>query len=219
VAHVLLIDDNPLYGLGLRELVKSAHPALGVSEARTFASARSLLRECGEIALILFDFKTHDSGGFVGLFQLRTEFPNIPVIVLSANADADLITRAVSFGAAGFVLKSAPCDAVLRSVSETLSGLKGPLPIVVGQDQGNPVTSLSPALWRVLMGIKRGLRNKEIAFELGLSEKTIKAYLSLIYRKLGVGSRAQALILVQDFHVETRSPLNPEGAVALRPQW
>ena len=212
--HILLIDDNPLYGLGLRELVKNAHSALGVSEARTFASARSLLRESGEIALILFDFKTHDSGGFVGLFKLRGEFPDIPVIVLSAIADPNLISRAVAFGAAGFVLKSAPCDAVLKTVNEILSGLKGPMPIVAGGDQGSPVTSLSPALWRVLLGLKRGLRNKEIAFELGLSEKTIKAYLSQMYRKLGVNSRAQALILVQDGLAEASSPFNPERARA-----
>ena len=212
--QVLLIDDNPLYGLGLRELVKSAENPLGVSEARSFTRARAILRETDEIALILFDFKTHDSGGFVGLFQLRNEFPDIPVVVLSATADADIISRAVAFGAAGFVFKSAPCDAVLKTLNETLSGVKGPLPIVTGSDQGNPVKSLSPALWRVLMGLKRGLRNKEIAFELGLSEKTIKAYLSLMYRKLGVSSRAQALILVQDILVEPDSPLNPERASA-----
>lgn len=212
--HILLIDDNPLYGLGLRELVRNAHSALGVSEARTFASARSLLRESSEIALILFDFKTHDSGGFVGLFQLRSEFPDIPVVVLSATDDADLISQAGAFGAAGFILKSAPCEVVLRTLNVTLSGLRGPMPIVAGCDQGNPVTSLSPALWRVLLGLKRGLRNKEIAFELGLSEKTIKAYLSQMYRKLGVNSRAQALILVQDGLAEASSPLNPERARA-----
>ncbi len=159
----------------------------------------------------MLDIKVPDCGGFVGLFQLRSEFPQIPVITLSDNAGADLVSRAVAFGAAGFILKSAPCDAIAQTLKTTLCGKTwGPMAIAGKAAQNDPVASLSPALLRVLMGLKRGMRNKEIAFELGLSEKTIKAYLSVLYRKLGVGSRTQALLMLQDVPLESYEKSSPK---------
>jgi DNA-binding NarL/FixJ family response regulator len=200
--QVLLIDDTPLFRLGLRELVKAAQPVLACSEAESFAVARAILRQRSDIALIMLNIKLPDCGGFVGLFQLRNEFPGIPIVILSNSANAELVSRAVAFGAAGFILKSAPCDAVLQTLKTILSGQTGPMPIISNADQASPVASLSPALVRVMLGVKRGLRNKEIAFELGLSEKTIKAYLGILYRKLGVSNRTQAVILLQEVLVE-----------------
>ncbi|HMH63948.1 MAG TPA: response regulator transcription factor [Rhizomicrobium sp.] len=203
VSQALLVDDNPLFRLGLRELIKAAQPKLAISEVETFAGARALLRESRDVALILLDIKVPDCGGFVGLFQLRKEFPQIPIIVLSTSGNAETVSRAVAFGAAGFILKSAPCDAISHTLKNTLSGESWtPVPIVASTDQGNPIASLSPALLRVLGGLKRGLRNKQIAFEMNVSEKTVKAYMSTIYRKLGVNNRMQALILLQEVLVE-----------------
>jgi DNA-binding NarL/FixJ family response regulator len=197
--RVLLVDENPLFRLGLCELLKAAQSTLSIIEAETFANARVFLRETPDIALVILDIKLRDCGGFVGLFQLRSEFPQIPVIILSTNADPESISRAVAFGAAGYISKSAPCEAIMQTVKATLSGRSWtPHPIAAGAGQINPIASLSPAQLRVLRGLKRGLRNKQIAFELGLTEKTVKAYMSTLYRKLGVNSRTQALILLQE---------------------
>jgi DNA-binding NarL/FixJ family response regulator len=203
--RVLLIDENALFRLGLSELVKAAQSTFTVAEAETFAHARMLLRESRDIALIMLDIKVPDCGGFVGLFQLRCEFPEIPVIVLSSSADAELVSRAVSFGAAGYISKSAPRDAIAQTLKRTLSGEAWtPAPIIAGAEQGNPIATLSPALLRVLSGLKRGLRNKQIAFELGLAERTVKAYTNTLYRKLGVNSRTQALIMLQEVVSDSR---------------
>lgn len=211
MSRVLLIDANAIFRLGLREVIKSVEPALVVSEADNFARGRILLRELSDIALIMLDIRVPDSGGFAGLFQLRSEFPDIPIIMLANDPKTDQVSRAVTFGAAGIIQKSAPCDAILQSLKRILSGHTGPMPIISGTGHcASPVESLSPALLRVLMGVKRGLRNKEIAFELGLSEKTIKAYLGILYRKLGVSNRTQAVILLQEVLVETQMAYGAE---------
>jgi DNA-binding NarL/FixJ family response regulator len=198
---VLLIDSNPLFRLALRELIKSAHPGLTVSEVETFADGRGLLRENSDVALALLDMKVPDCGGFVGLFQLRTEFPKVPVVLLSTHGNAEAASRAVAFGAAGFILKSASCDAITQSLKTMLSGKPWtPAPILAAAE--NPMASLSPALLRVLSGLKQGLSNKQIAAEMGISDKTVKVYMSTLYRKLGVNSRAQALFLLRQVLVE-----------------
>jgi DNA-binding NarL/FixJ family response regulator len=199
MSQVLIIDDNPLFRLGLRELVKTARPDLTVIEDETFSGARNILKSDGNFALIMIDMKVRDLGGFVGLFQLRSEFPTIPVIVFSTSTDAESVSRAVAFGAAGYISKSAPCDVIARTLKSSLAVKDfGSVPIIANENQINPIAALSPAQLRVLKGLKKGLRNKQIAFELGLSEKTVKAYMSTLYRKLGVSSRTQALLLVQE---------------------
>lgn len=213
--QVLLIDANAICRLGLREVVKAIEPRLTVSEADSLARGCCILREKRDIALIVLDIKVPDSGGLLGLCQLRNEFPDIPVIMLVNDPKTDQVNRAVAFGAAGIVEKSAPCDAILQSLKRILSGHPCPKPIISSKGHcASPIDSLSPALLRVLMGVKRGLRNKEIAFELGLSEKTIKAYLGILYRKLGVSNRTQAVILLQDELVETSGAYGAEFMAA-----
>ena len=211
MSRVFIVDHNPLFRLGLRELVRTVQPQMEVMEADTFSAARELLRADKDIALIMLDIRLADSGGFMGLFKLRVEFPHIPVIVFSTSTDSESVSRALAAGAAGYVSKSASCDVIARTLKNALSEKSwSHLPIVAGENQVNPVAALSPAQLRVLNGLKRGLRNKEIAFELGLTEKTIKAYLSALYRKLGVSSRIQALILLQE--VVTDPQGTPNGS-------
>jgi DNA-binding NarL/FixJ family response regulator len=207
MSRVLLVDDNPLFRLGLRELVKTVQPQMEVTEVETFTAARALLRAGSDVALIMLDMQLADCGGFIGLFKLRTEFPDIPVIIFSTSADSESVSRALASGAAGYISKSASCDVIARDLKTTLSEKSwSPVPIIAGENQVNHIAALSPAQLRVLNGLKRGLRNKEIAFELGLTEKTIKAYLSTLYRKLGVNSRTQALILLQEVLADSHFP-------------
>lgn len=203
MVQILLIDDNPVFRLGLHQLIRTAQPDLGVLETESFAKARALLRADADIGLVMIDIQVPDCGGFVGLFQLRSEFSHIPIIVISASVNADSVSRSVAFGAAGYISKSAPCEVIERTLKSSLSKDWTQVPIVASENQVNPIAALSPAQLRVLRGLKRGLRNKQIAFELGLSEKTVKAYMSTLYRKLGVSSRTQALLLVQGMSLDS----------------
>src|SRR5579863_1644299 len=122
MSQVLLVDDNALFRLGLREVIKSAQPEFSVVESESLLAARAILREHANIALVILDIKVHDCGGFVGLFELRKEFPSIPVVVCSANVDSESVSRAVAFGAAGYISKSAPCDVIARMLKTSLVG-------------------------------------------------------------------------------------------------
>jgi len=206
MSRVLLIDANAIFRIGLGEVVKSIGWGLTICEADSFIKGRAILRQQDDVALIMLDIRVPGCGGYVGLFQLRNEFPDIPVVILSSDPKTDQVNRAVAFGAAGIIQKSAACDALLHSIKKILTGQVGPIPIVSNIGRFNsPIETLSPSLLRVLMGVKRGLRNKEIAFELGLTEKTIKAYLGILYRKLGVNSRTQAIVLLQEVLAEMES--------------
>ena len=202
--HVLLIDSNPVFRLGLRQLIKDVHADLRTSEAGSFAQARQILNSMSGFILIFLDLKVFDCGGFVGLFQLRNEFREIPIVLCLDSSDTETISRAVTFGADGYILKTSSCETVARILQGILVGRSlFPTPMAADRNQVNPIAALSPAQLRVLKGLNKGLRNKEIAFELGLTEKTVKAYVSTLYRKLGVGSRAQALILLKQFNCES----------------
>ena len=197
MSQVLLVDDNPIFRLGLREVIKSAQPEFSVVESESLLGARAVLRESADVALVILDIRVHDCGGFVGLFELRREFPSVPVVVCSANVDSEFVSRAVAFGAAGYISKSAPCDVIARMLKTSLVGDWATGPIIAIENQVNPIAALTPAQVRVLKGLKRGLDNKQIASEQGLSEKTVKAYMSVLYRKLGLASRADAILLLQ----------------------
>jgi len=203
--NVLLIDSNPVFRLGLRQLIKDVHADLRISDAGSFAQARQILNSISDVILILLDIKVFDCGGFVGLFQLRNEFKEIPIILCFDSSDTETISRAVAFGADGYILKTSSCETVAKILQGILVGRSlFPTPIAADRNQVNPIAALSPAQLRVLKGLNKGLRNKEIAFELGLTEKTVKAYMSTLYRRLGVGSRAQALILLKQFNFESQ---------------
>lgn len=203
----VLFVSNPVFRLGLRALVADCEPALTFIESNSFGDARSILNEGSKISLVLLDITTPDCDGFVGLLQLRGEFPSVPIIVISQVGDTETVNSAVACGAAGFISKSSSCKTITETFKAILSREHWhPVPMIADHDQINPIAALSPAQLRVLKGLKKGLRNKEIAFELGLTEKTVKAYMSTLYRKLGVTSRTQALIMIQDV------ALGPHGA-------
>jgi DNA-binding NarL/FixJ family response regulator len=202
MTQMILVDDSPLVRLGLRQLIRTAQPQLDVIETASFSEARAILRSPIKIALVMMDIGVSDGSGFVGIFQLSSEFPHIPIIVTSTSIDADSVGRAVACGAAGFISKSAPCETIERTLKSGLSRDWTQVPIVASTRQTNPIAALSPAQLRILKGLRRGLRNKQIAFELGLTERTVKAYVSTLYKKLGVNTRTQAINLIQEMGPE-----------------
>lgn len=189
--QVLLADSYPLFRLGLRGILKRTHPGFTVLEAETFGTACGLLRGNPDIALVTLDVGLPDRDDYSDLAQLCDEFPNVPVVVLSMEADPDAANRALAFGAAGFIPISTPCAEIARMLQEIVAP-------GIPTDRLKSLSSLSPAQWRILRGLQQGLRNKQIAFEMGVTENTVKTYLSTMYRRLGVSTRTQMLALLGD---------------------
>jgi DNA-binding NarL/FixJ family response regulator len=200
--RLLIADDHPLFRGALREAVAGLLDRVHISEAGTFDEVAELLEQGGEVDLILLDLTMPGVRGFSGLMYMRAQYPSVPVIVVSANDDPMAIRRCMEFGASGFIPKTLGVEAMRAAVREVLDGgLWTPpdIDLATGSDAEitelmTRMTTLTPQQVRVLMMLSEGLLNKQIAFQLGVSEATVKAHVSAILQKLGVESRTQAVI-------------------------
>jgi DNA-binding NarL/FixJ family response regulator len=200
--RLLIADDHPLYRGALREAVNGLFERIDIAEAGTFNEVAELLERGSEVDLVLLDLTMPGVRGFSGLMYLRAQYPGVPVIVVSANDDPAAIRHCMEFGASGFIPKTLGVEAMRGAISRILSGGVWTPPDVdlsAGADAETAalmarMATLTPQQVRVLMMLSEGLLNKQIAFQLGVSEATVKAHVSAILQKLGVESRTQAVI-------------------------
>lgn len=200
---MIIADDHPLFRGALRQAVNDIGDTQTIIEAGDFEAARKAAGELVDIDLMLLDLNMPGVSGFSGLTALRSEFPGLPVIVVSASDDSATISRALELGASGFISKSAGLDDIRRAVDTVLDG--GIWTGAAGAAQKNcsdpamtelmeRMKTLTPQQSKVLTMLGKGLLNKQIAYALGVSEATIKAHVSAILLKLNVDSRTQAVI-------------------------
>ena len=200
--RLLIADDHPLFRGALREAVTGLFREVDIAEAGTFEEVTDLAERGGDVDLILLDLSMPGVRGFSGLMYLRAQYPSLPVVVVSANDDPAVIRRCMEFGASGFIPKTLGIDALRQAVTRVLQGEVWTPPDVDLARQSDAETAamiarlatLTPQQVRVLMMLSGGLLNKQIAYELGVSEATVKAHVSAILQKLGVESRTQAVI-------------------------
>jgi DNA-binding NarL/FixJ family response regulator len=201
--HLLIADDHPLFRGALREAINGVFGRADVAEAGSFEEVSECLeRGAAEIDLILLDLSMPGVRGFSGLMYLRAQYPSLPIVVVSANDDPTVIRRCMEFGASGFIPKTLGVEALRAAVARVLRGEVWTPPDfdLTRQSDGEMaamiarLATLTPQQVRVLMMLSSGLLNKQIAYELGVSEATVKAHVSAILQKLGVESRTQAVI-------------------------
>ncbi|WP_396593464.1 response regulator [Brevundimonas sp. R86498] len=194
--RIIVADDHPLFRAALVSALAHAAPGARIDETPSLAGAREALSR-GPIDLLLLDLRLSDSDGFVGLAGVRADFPAVPVVVVSASEDGETIARALSFGASGFIPKSATLETMVEALSAIRAGeIWAPANLAAGASDGIEarIASLTPSQLRILVGLQQGRLNKQIAFDLGVTEATIKAHLTGMFRKLGVQTRTQAVI-------------------------
>jgi len=222
MSHLLIADDHPLYRIALVQAVRGVVPGAQVDEADSLATARRVLQASPGIDLVLLDLHMPDSFGLMGLAALRAEFPTVAVAMISAHDDPGTIRRALAYGAAGFIPKSASLAELqdaLRAVLACETWLPDSLRRAV---ENNPAAaeeralairlgSLTPQQFRVLERIGEGRLNKQIAAELGIQERTVKAHVSVIFEKLGVRNRTQAGVLLRRLEIADPTRLVEEG--------
>jgi DNA-binding NarL/FixJ family response regulator len=219
---VLLIDDHPLIVAALQSVIQSLGDNVTVSAADSGRAARETLRNDPNHDLVLLDLHLGDVDGFDLLGELRSKYPALPVVVISASDRTSDVIRAIDMGAMGFVPKRATNEALLEALQQVMSGgvyvppmsmgadnmtqLSSSLHIQQVQHQANESTfqtvpsllqlGLTPRQSDVLNLLLKGLPNKLIARELGLSVETVKDHVAAVLRSLGVSSRTQAVIAV-----------------------
>jgi DNA-binding NarL/FixJ family response regulator len=173
-----------------------------IGEAGSFEDVSALLDRGGDVDLILLDLSMPGVRGFSGLIYLRAQYPTVPIVVVSANDDPAVIRRCMDLGTSGFIPKTLGIDEMRAAIRRVLEGGVWTPPDVdlsAGSDAETAnlmarLASLTPQQVRVLMMLSEGLLNKQIAYELGVSEATVKAHVSAILQKLDVESRTQAVI-------------------------
>ena len=203
IPHILIADDHPLVLGALRQAVSGAVPGAFIHEASDFESLAAALEETPVMDLVLLDLSMPGVRGFSGLLFLRAERPGVPVIVVSGNEDRAVMRHCLEFGASAFVPKSLDMASMQAAIRAVLDGARWMPPDFDLAARTNPesgalvrrLSSLTPQQVRVLMMLSQGLLNKQIAYELTVSEATVKAHVSAILQKLDVDSRTQAVIL------------------------
>ena len=200
--RLIIADDHPIFRGALREAVSGLFEDADIAEAGSFEDLAKLLERGADVDLILLDLTMPGVRGFSGLMYLRAQYPSVPIIVVSANDDPGVIRRCMDFGASGFIPKTLGTEAMRGAITRVFEGgVWTPPEIDLGAggdaetaDLLTRLTSLTPQQVRVLMMLSEGLLNKQIAYELDVSEATVKAHVSAILQKLGVDSRTQAVI-------------------------
>jgi DNA-binding NarL/FixJ family response regulator len=201
---IIIVDDHPLFRDALRQALSDKFSDLVISETGSLDGLSSMLEGKTETDLVLLDLAMPGVKGFSGLMYLRAQYPEIPVVVVSANEESSAIRCCIEFGASGFIPKSLPVETIREAVRTVLEGnLWTPPDLDLGEagdgetaDLVARLATLTPQQVRVLMMLSEGLLNKQIAYKLSVSEATIKAHVSAILQKLGVDSRTQAVIAV-----------------------
>lgn len=215
---LLVVEDHALVREGLVRLLGQVEPGAQVHESPDFESALNVLDSEGEFDLVLLDLALPGIDGFAGLDILRRRYPSMPVAVVSAFDDMPTITRVLNLGASGFIPKAFSGEALLAAVRDVLAGnifkpTGQPVPLM---DDLTPVApsksgvrpaeiGLTDRQGQVLGLMVRGLSNRDIAEQLGLSEGTVKIHATAVFKTLGVNSRTQALVAVSRYGIDFES--------------
>lgn len=206
----VVADDHPLFRGALRNALAGLGSEVAILEAGDFETAQATAADEDDIDLMLLDLSMPGGSGLSGLVRMRAAFADLPIVVVSAHDGAETVRRALALGASGFISKSASMEEIRAAVRQVLEGgVAMPANLELGTE-GDPemqqlirrLQSLTPQQTRVLTMLSSGLLNKQIAYELDVSEATVKAHVSAVLQKLGVDSRTQAVIFLSKLGAE-----------------
>ena len=213
--NILIVDDHPLFRHALIQVVRYGLPQAQIQETADVDEFYARLEQGAAPDLVLFDLNLPGASGFSALVYLRAQYPALPIIVVSAHEELSIMQRAIAHGAMGYIPKSSHPNAIGEAIQQVLAGelwLPPHLPSHAGFDSRatdetalvERLQSLTPQQFRVLMMIAEGLLNKQIAYELEVSEATIKAHVTAIFRKLAVQNRTQAVLAIGALKIEQK---------------
>lgn len=210
---ILIADDHPLFREAISSVISSGFVGSEIIETADLDSALDITRDNDDLDLILLDLNMPGMHGLNGLISLRNEAPTIPVVIVSAEEDKQVVLQAITYGACGFITKSSPRAQMTEAIQQILNGnVYLPSDIIrTGKEssnrrsrhEGNPISpellsSLTRRQLLVLERMSKGESNKQIAYNLNIAETTVKAHVSAILRKLSVHNRVQAILSASD---------------------
>ena len=209
---VIVADDHPLFRTAIKEALQESQGDTTFLEANSFETLQELVAANQNVDLVLLDLHMPGVSGFAGLVFLCKRYPSVPVVIISANEDPLVIQRALDHGAAGFIPKSSDIKTITRAINDILMGEIWAPVSTQANLPGNNVSELvmaermaclTPQQFKVLMMVSQGLLNKQIAYDMDISEATVKAHVTAIMNKLGVSNRTQAVLAASKLDVSS----------------
>ena len=205
---ILLVDDHTLVRKGLIQLLGSVLSGAEVDEAQDADEALQKLR-ASKYDVALLDIRLPGRDGLQLLKEIRAEWDDVPVIILSSYDNGEYVKTALADGAAGYLLKDTTPDDLIQAITVAISGSGNVLspravrnmfevtsaPTPVRDESSHADAGLTKRESDVLQLLAKGCSNREISRQLFLSEKTVKAHLAAVFRKLGVTNRTQAAMV------------------------
>ena len=212
MAKFLIADDHPLYREALVSALQLLFENVDVIQSDGLDSTLNALQQNSGCDLVLLDLNMPGCDNFYGLIRVTQDFPQIPVAVVSASDSVEVVSKVMSLGAKGFIPKTTATQTIANALKLIMHGnnwlpegmqsriehIEHIKPIF---DVARLVGELTPKQFQVLKLIQNGLLNKQIAFELNITEATVKAHISGVFRKLNVNTRTQAVLLLKNLDI------------------
>jgi DNA-binding NarL/FixJ family response regulator len=207
----VIADDHPMVRDALASALRGAYPDAALAFAGTLTETQSALGAAADTDLLVLDLDMPGMHGLAGLAVLRSAYSTVPVVIVSATTNPAAMRQAIEMGAVGFIPKLSPSERFLEVIRVVLGGAvwlppEASDPALAPQDRdiAARIARLTPQQHRVLWLMAEGKANKLIAYEMQISEPTVKAHVTEILRKLGATSRTQAVIAAQRLALEPR---------------
>ncbi|MCW8091430.1 response regulator transcription factor [Alteromonas sp. ASW11-130] len=201
---VLIADDHPIFRAAMRYALADI-VGENLVEAESYPQTHSILQTDPDVEVVFLDINMPGNEGLTGLSEIRACFPDVIVVMVSAEENPQLIRKAIDLGSSGYIPKSTPLPVLNDAVRQIIEGdqwlpqtISGALPDLHNKEQqdfAQRMTQLTPHQFMVLKLIADGLLNKQIAYHLDISESTVKQHVSAVLRKLNVINRTQAGII------------------------
>ena len=227
MSTIIVADDHPLFREALIHAIRNCVDEAQIVEADSLDTLQSVVESHPDADLLFLDLNMPGVSGFSALAYIRSNHESLPTVIVSAMEDTAVIRRAIQHGASGFIPKSSPIATLERGIRAVLDGEVW-VPAGVDLRDGGlhseeariaaALSSLTPHQFRVMMMLGEGLLNKQIAFQLGVSEATIKAHVTAILRKMGVNNRTKAVLAVERLRINAPALLEQESVGDLAAQ-
>lgn len=201
--QIIVADDHPLFRSAISHLLQRLFRDIEVIEVDCFKQLQQHLDVSPVLpSLVVLDLKLPDIQGLDGLLTLKKQYSELPVVIISAYDEEKIIQQTKQYGASGFISKSVEMDDIAKAISAVLEGdLFFPQINSINQTKPSGLEQLTPAQIKVLKLLSEGEASKAMADAMGITEATVKAHLTTIFKKLGVKNRTQAVIVANQMNL------------------